>query len=70
MFPTSLPIAQPQEPPLRLALSVPETAKALGIGRTLCFRLIRDGEIPVVKIHGRTVVPITEIETFLARGAK
>ena len=70
MFPTSLPIAQPQTPLLRLALSVPETAKALGIGRTLCFRLIRDGEIPVVKIHGRTVVPITEIEAFLARGAK
>ena len=66
----ALPCTRNQEGPLRLALSVPETAKALGIGRTLCFRLIRDGEIPVVKIHGRTVVPITEIETFLARGAK
>lgn len=67
---TSISNPQTQESPLRLALSVENTAKALGIGRTLCFGLIRDGELGAIRIHGRTVIQVTEIEAFLARKAK
>lgn len=61
---TPVPVAGP------LALSVDDTAKALGIGATLAWRLIRDKKLKAVKIYGRTVVPVTEIEAFLARNAQ
>lgn len=63
-FPSTQPL---QAPPLRLALSIEEAAEAMGIGRTLCFRLIKDGELAVTRIHGRSVVQISEIQAFLAR---
>lgn len=49
-----------------LALRVEEAAKTIGIGRTVCFRLISQGHLRAIKIGSRTVVPITAIEDFLA----
>ena len=49
-----------------LALSVEEAAEAIGIGRTVCFRLIAQGHLRALKIYSRTVVPVTAIEDFLA----
>ncbi len=61
---TPFPVAVP------LALSVDDTAKALGIGATLVWRLIKDKKLKAVKIYGRTVVPVAEIESFLIRNAQ
>lgn len=47
-----------------LALSIPEAAKHLGIGRTTLYRLIGDGVIPVVKIGRRTIVPVASLEAL------
>jgi len=58
------------EPPSAVAplsYSVEDAARALGIGRSLAFQLIREGQLVAVKIKRRTVVPVKECEAFLAR---
>ena len=59
--------AQPPLSPIRLALSVEEAASALGLGRTTMFRLIKSGAIKAVKVRGRTIVRVSELEVFLER---
>jgi excisionase family DNA binding protein len=49
-----------------LALTVEDAAKALAIGRTSLFYLLRDGRLRSVKIGSRTVIPVRAIEDFLA----
>ena len=46
----------------RFAYPVNDGCRAMGIGRTLCYELIRRGELQVVKIGGRTLIPRSEIE--------
>lgn len=50
----------------RLTWSVPEAAKILGIGRNLCYDKVRAGEIPVLKIGRRLVIPRAALEKLLA----
>ena len=50
-----------------VSYSVEDAARALGIGRSLAFRLIREGQLKAVRIGRRTVVPVKECEAFLAR---
>ena len=49
----------------RLTLTVEETAKILGIGRQLAYDRIKTGEIPVIKIGRRLLVPRRAIEKLL-----
>ena len=41
----------------RLTLTVEETAKLLGIGRQLAYKRAKTGEIPVIQIGRRLLVP-------------
>jgi len=50
----------------KLTLSVEETAKLLGIGRNLCYDRVKTGEIPVIKIGRRLLVPRAALERLLA----
>jgi len=50
----------------RLTLTVAETAKVLGIGRTLCYERVRSGEIPSLRIGRRLVIPRAALEKLLA----
>jgi len=50
----------------KLTLSIPETAKILGIGRNLCYDRVKTGEIPVLKIGRRLLVPRAALEKLLA----
>ncbi len=52
----------------QFSFRIEDAARALGIGRTLLFRLIRDGEIKIVKIGKRSVITAAELEAFLAKG--
>ncbi len=52
----------------RLTLSVEETAKLLGIGRNLCYDRVKTGEIPVIKIGRRLLVPRRALEKLLEQG--
>lgn len=46
-------------------LSVNRTAELLDVSRATVYRLIRRGEIPVVRIGGRLRVPIDELREML-----
>lgn len=60
-----------QEPerqmPERVLLTVEEAANYLGVGRTLMYRLIRDGEIETVQIHRLRRVPREAIDAYATR---
>ena len=49
----------------RLTLTVEETAKILGIGRQLAYERVKTGEIPVIKIGRRLLVPRRALEKLL-----
>jgi excisionase family DNA binding protein len=48
-----------------LALSVAEAARVLRVSRTTVYRLAWCGKIRVVKVGGRTIVPMSEIRRLL-----
>ena len=50
----------------KLTLSVEEAAKVLGIGRNLCYDKVKTGEIPVIKIGRRLLVPRSALEQLLS----
>ena len=52
----------------KLTLSIDETAKCLGIGRNSAYEAIARGEIPVVKVGKRLLVPKAALEFLLASG--
>jgi len=49
----------------RVTFTVEETAKLLGIGRQLAYDRVKTGEIPVVKIGRRLLVPRRALEKLL-----
>jgi excisionase family DNA binding protein len=55
-----------QEPPRRLAVSVSEAATMLGISRGLAYELVHRGELPVIQLGRRLVVPIVALERLVA----
>jgi len=49
----------------KLTYNVEETAKILGIGRNLCYDRVKTGEIPVIRIGRRLLVPRRALEKLL-----
>ncbi len=49
----------------RLTMSIEEAAEALGIGRALAYELARTGEIPVIRLGRRMLVPKARLEALL-----
>ncbi len=58
-----------QVSPYVLALSVDDTCKALGIGRTLLYQLVAAGRLRSFQIAGRRLFQKSELEAFLVREA-
>lgn len=52
----------------RLTLTVNECAKLLGIGRQLAYDRVKTGEIPVIKVGRRLLVPRKALEKLLEQG--
>ena len=50
----------------RVTFTVEETAKLLGIGRQLAYDRAKTGEIPVIKIGRRLLVPRAALEKLFA----
>ena len=48
-----------------VAAPINDAAKALGIGRTSVYGLIREGKLEVRKIGRRTVIPLRSLQNFL-----
>lgn len=51
----------------KATLTVEETAKYLGIGRSLCYRMVREGNIPSVKLANRIIVPKVRLDEMLSK---
>lgn len=49
----------------RLTLTIEETAKLLGIGRQLAYDRVKTGQIPVIRIGRRLLVPKKALEKLL-----
>lgn len=49
------------------ALSIDQAAAYASIGRSKLYGLIRSGEIDVVKVGSRTIVPRSQLDAFIAR---
>jgi excisionase family DNA binding protein len=49
-----------------LTASINDTAKALGLGRTSVYSLIKNKRLDVVKIGRRTLVRVDSIQRLLA----
>ena len=46
----------------KLAYRIDEACHSLGIGRTSLYELVKSGEVQLIKIAGRSLVPRSEIE--------
>ncbi len=53
----------------RILLRVPEAAESLGIGKSLLYTLINDGEIPVVRIRGAVRISPDDLQAWVRRQA-
>lgn len=62
-------MSTPSPVPDRLTLSIEEAAHVLGIGRGLAYELARTGQLPVLRLGRRIVVPRAQLETMLASEA-
>jgi len=47
-------------------ISVIEAGKALGLGKNASYEAVHRGELPVLKIGGRFLIPKAAFERFLA----
>ncbi len=53
---------------VRQTYTVTEAAKQLGIGRNAAYEAARKGEIPVIRIGKRLLVPRVALERLLTNG--
>lgn len=49
----------------RATLSIREVARILGVGKNAAYTAVRTGELPVVRIGGRLLVPRAALERLL-----
>jgi excisionase family DNA binding protein len=52
----------------RLALSVEEASRALGIGKSTAFKYIREGKLPALRLGRRILIPKAKLEKLLEQG--
>ncbi len=52
----------------RVTMTVPEAAKALGIGKNQGYEAARAGQIPTIRIGKRLLVPRAACERLLEKG--
>ncbi len=53
----------------RLTLTIPETARLLGINVITCYELARQESFPAIRIGRRIVVPKAGLERWLEQAA-
>ena len=52
----------------RLCLSVPEAAELLGISRNNAYELVKRGELPVIRLGKRLLIPKVALDKMLEKG--
>ncbi|MGH9103447.1 MAG: helix-turn-helix domain-containing protein [Acidimicrobiales bacterium] len=61
--------ARPATEPVAL-LSVEDAARLLGVSRTTCFQLMREGALVSVKVGSRRLTPRSAIDAFITSGVE
>ncbi len=51
--------------PRRSSLAIREFCDTFGIGRTLFYRLQKEGQIQTIKFGARTLIPMSVVEAWL-----
>jgi len=54
--------------PIPLTISVSEAAERLGISRNLAYEAARRGDIPIIRIGKRFLVPLAAFERLFSNG--
>ena len=49
-----------------LAISVEEMGRRLDLSRVMAYRLVRSEGFPAVRVGGRIVIPVRELEAWLS----
>ena len=49
----------------RLAVTVPQAAEMLGLGRSTTWQLVRRGRLRSLRVGKRVLIPVRELERFL-----
>lgn len=49
----------------RLTVTVPEAAEMIGVSRAFAYEMVARGELPVVKLGRRSLVPLRALERLL-----
>jgi excisionase family DNA binding protein len=50
---------------VRRTYTITEAAEILGISRTTAYECAKDGELPVLRLRGRLVVPAAALDALL-----
>ena len=53
----------------RLTYTIPEAAQAIGIGKSILYRLINDGELRTIRLGKRVLIPRASILELLGMSA-
>jgi excisionase family DNA binding protein len=53
-----------------LTISVPEAGRRLGVGRNQAYEAARQGQLPIIRIGKRMLVPVPAFEAMLAVQSK
>jgi len=53
---------------MRLCITVPEAAAMLGVSRNFGYELVRQGQLPVIRLGKRLLIPRAALEKMLERG--
>ena len=61
---------KPELIPDRLTFSIEEAARALGVGRSLIFTLLKEGQLKSIRVGRRRLIPSGELQAFLDRQAQ
>ncbi|MEN6356547.1 MAG: excisionase family DNA-binding protein [Armatimonadota bacterium] len=51
-------------------ISVPEAGRRIGVGRSVAFRLAREGVIPVLRLGKKMRVPVEALNRMLAEAGR
>ena len=54
----------------KLVLTVPEAGELLGVSRAHAYLMVKMGQIPIIKLGRRIVVPKVALEKMLASAGK
>jgi excisionase family DNA binding protein len=51
-------------------LSVEQAGSILGLGRTAAYDMVKRGELPVLRVGRRILIPVRALEKLLENGAE